>query len=180
MPDTSPIYQKSDKGTQAIATRDHSLGPKLRSLLIMVDGKRSQDELGKLASVLGDTTQLLAQLLQQGLIEPAAARAAAASPSSAPPSAATTAATTAAPPAAASPSGEPAPGTLAEAKRFAVRRLTDALGPMGESLCLRIEATRNAQEFLQQIAKAENILRDFGGAKVADAFALEMQARRPA
>ena len=35
------IYHKTPKGTEAIANRQSGLAPRLRSLLIMVDGKRS-------------------------------------------------------------------------------------------------------------------------------------------
>ena len=166
MPHTSAVYQKSAKGAQAIATRDHALPPKLRSMLILVDGKRGFDELAKLSTMLGDTAQLLTQLLEQGYIEPNHSAAA---------------------PAPAAPQApiQPAPAAvrtvpLAEAQRFAVRRLTDILGPTGEDLCMRIEATRNAHDFLQAVKSAERVLRDFNGNEVADRFAQEMQAHRPA
>jgi hypothetical protein len=71
------VFQKSEKGSQAIAKRDHALAPKLRSMLILVDGKRSMEELAKLSVALGDTQQLLAQPLEQGYIEDAAAQLAA-------------------------------------------------------------------------------------------------------
>ena len=51
---THAIYQKSGKGAQAISTRQHGLTPKQRSMLILVDGKRSFEELAKLAAMLGE------------------------------------------------------------------------------------------------------------------------------
>jgi hypothetical protein len=156
---TPAIYQKSAKGAQAIATRDHALPPKMRSMLILVDGKRSVDELAKLGGMLGDPLQLLAQLLEQGFIEAGAAAA----------------------PATSTPAPAPSRPTvpLAEAKRFAVRRLTDLLGPTAEHMCLRIEATRNAQDFMQAMKGAEKVLRDFGGDELANRFAQDIDAHRP-
>ena len=152
------IYRKSAKGTEAITNRQHGLTPKLRSTLILVDGKRRFEEIARLSAMLGDTEQLLAQLLSDGFIEEAAAAAPAATPAAAAP--------------------QPA-SSLPEAQRFAVRRLTDILGPTAEELCLRIESARNAQEFLSTIARAENFVREFRGQDAAAAFAAEMHSHRP-
>lgn len=168
----STVFQKSGKGTQALATRDTALTPKLRSMLILVDGKRTVEELSKLAAMLGEPEQLLAQLLQLEMVQPCASASAPAplTASSAPAPLAT--------------SSAPAPlagaVTLPEAQRFAVRRLTDLLGPTAEEMCLRIEHTRNAADFAAAIKKAEAVLRDFKGAEAAAAFAREMLAHRPA
>ena len=61
------IYHKTPKGAEAIANRQSGLAPRLRSLLIMVDGKRSSADLGALT---GECETLLDQLAQDGLIEP--------------------------------------------------------------------------------------------------------------
>lgn len=63
------IYRKSDKGTEAIATRGHGVGGKLRMLLILVDGKKSVEELTRLAAGMGESAQLLKQLEVDGFIE---------------------------------------------------------------------------------------------------------------
>lgn len=162
MTQTNAIFQKSAKGTQAIAARDQALTPKLRSLLILVDGKRPVDELAKLSSALGDPRELLGLLAQQGFIEEV--------PNTAP------AALTSAP----APLAPARRTTLQEAQRFAVRRLTDIMGPMSETLCLRIEATRNPQDFMQAVRTAEKVLRDFGGNEMAANFMQDIQAHQPA
>lgn len=164
------VYQKSGKGSQALATRDPALTPKLRSMLILVDGKRTVEELAKLAAMLGDPEELLAQLVQLEMVQPCASAPAPLAASSAPA------------PLAASSAPAPLAGavTLPEAQRFAVRRLTDLLGPTAEELCLRIEHTRNAVDFAAAIKKAEAVLRDFKGAEAAATFAREMLAHRPA
>lgn len=162
------IYQKSPKGVQSIATRDHAVTPKLRTLLILVDGKRRCDELAKLTPA-DDAEQLLHQLLQMGMIEEGAVAPAAA--------AASIAAASAGPGPASRPAGTV---SLSEAQRFAVRRLTDLLGPTAEDLCLRIEGARNATDFTAAIRSAEKILQEFKGAEPAASFAREMQSHRPA
>jgi hypothetical protein len=152
------VYQKTAKGSDAIANRQSGPSPRLRSMLILVDGKRGYDELSRLSQAFGHAEQLLAQLLDQGLIESAAANA---------------------PPATAAPS--PAAGIpLRDAQRFAVRRLVSILGPAAEPLCLRIEATRSAQDFLSAITRAEGMIRETRGSNTASAFAAEMQDHRPA
>lgn len=158
------IYHKSAKGSEAIANRSRDLLPKLRSMLILVDGKRGFDELAKLSAMLGDTEQLLTQLEADGFIEPVAA-----------PIAGSTA------PAAAAAAQAPAAQavTLKEAQRFAVRLLTDIMGPNAEELCLRIEAAHNVAEFNAAIARAEGLLRQFHGAAVVAGFAAEIKAHRP-
>lgn len=155
------VYHKSAKGTEAIATRQHGLGPKLRSMLIMVDGKRGFEELVRLSNSPGDALELLGQLLEQGFIEPTAA--------AAPPVTAPAPLTPAA-----------APISLAEAQRFVSRRLTDLLGPNAEELCLKIEAARNVKDFQAAVARAEGILRQYKSAQTAAEFAADVQARMPA
>lgn len=151
------VYQKSTKGTQAIATRERGLSPKLRSLLILIDGKRGFDELVRLSQSFGDTGHLMAHLLVEGFIEAGAVagRAAQAAP-----------ATTAV--------------SLQDARRHAVRRLTDMLGPNAEELCLRIEAARDAHDFRLAIKGAEGMVRQFRGAEAARDFGKAIQNRMPA
>jgi hypothetical protein len=168
------VYQKTSKGSEAIATRQHGLSPKVRSLLILVDGKRNVDDLRKLSGVNGDAEQFLGELLESGCIARAttaaapAARAPAAVAAAIPKPVATTAA------AAASTAA-----TLAEARRQAVRKLTDLLGPLADEACMRLEASRNTDEFLAALARAEDMLRQVRGAAAAAAFVAHMAAYRP-
>lgn len=161
---SNATYHKSAKGTEAIATRQHGLSPKLRSMLIMVDGKRSFDELAKVASALGDPAQLMSELEAGGFIEQV--------------SGAITNATTRTDTSAAAPPVPPAI-SLPDAKRLAVRKLTDAMGPMAEDLCLRIEAARTTPEYLAAITRAESFLRQTRGNAIASAFAAETAGQSP-
>ena len=160
------IYHKSAKGAEAIATRQHGLSPKLRSMLIMIDGKRSFEELVQVSQMLGNTEELLGQLLDQGFIEPGAN--AAPAPSHA-----------ASAPAALAPAAGPAL-TLAEAQRYVSHRLTDLLGPNADELCLRIEGAKNLHDFQVAVARAEGMLRQFKSADVAAAFSAEVHSHMPA
>ncbi len=55
-----PVYKKTTKGQEAIATRAHGLVGRPRSLLILVDGQRPQSALAALAGGFGDVAQMLA------------------------------------------------------------------------------------------------------------------------
>ena len=61
------IYRKTAKGQSEIETRALKLAPRFRSLLILVDGRRSDRELTTLLPQAGD--EALAALAQAGLIE---------------------------------------------------------------------------------------------------------------
>ena len=149
------VHRKSAKGIEAIASRQHGLGPKLRSMLILIDGKRTFDELGRLSSAFGDAQELLKQLRVDGFIEEVAVEAA--------------------------PKATPAPTrNLPQAQRFAVHRLTNTLGPMSEQLCMRIESSRTWEEFRTAIAHAEEIVRGIKGAQLATTITAEILAHRPA
>lgn len=158
-------YRKSTLGSEAIAKRQPGLGPKQRSMLILIDGKRGFDELSRLSAMLGDTGQLMQELESAGLIEPVSQTV----------PAATGGASTA-------PVGPVATATLPlpEAKRFAVRLLTDALGPMAEDLCIAIEGTRNGADFMNAVNRAEGLLRQVKGTEAARQFIAAVAAHRPA
>ena len=163
--DKGSIYRKSKKGTEAMASRDRNLQPRLRSLLILVDGKRSVDELARMAPA--GFEESLDQLVQLGLIE----RAEAAAPAQAQRE------ITAPAPLASNPAAPAV--SLAEAQRFAVRRLSDMLGPASDDICMRIERTRNAGEFRAVLQKAEQLIDSNLGSARAQEFAHEMESHRP-
>jgi len=86
------IYDKTAKGREEIATRCYHLAPRLRTLLVMVDGRRAEDELLRNVAGLGLTETSMSELVDQGYIrlttsygtmvepEPAAAEPVAAAP----------------------------------------------------------------------------------------------------
>lgn len=178
------VYRKSAHGAEALAKRDPALSLRLRSLLILVDGKRPVEELAKLSPTGAETEQLMSQLDDLGMIEPASAAAPTTQPTPAEAAPVATAGATEAPQSA-PPPPTPAPAQvrtvpLAEARRAASRRLTDLVGPAGEDLCLRIEGARTPQDLLAILKKAEMMVRSARGAEAAVEFQRHLDANRPA
>jgi hypothetical protein len=62
------IFDKSDKGREEIATRKYHLAPRLRTLLVLMDGKHSIADLLQKVSGLGLNTQSAEELLENGYI----------------------------------------------------------------------------------------------------------------
>lgn len=67
------VYAKTGAGRDEIETRARKLSPVLRSLLLVVDGRRDGGALSRLAAGLHAPHDAMEQLLAQGLIEPAGA-----------------------------------------------------------------------------------------------------------
>jgi hypothetical protein len=63
------ILTKTDKGAEEIATRKHKLDPKLRTLLIMVNGAATAAQLAQKFAGIGDIQPLLAQLEKEGYVK---------------------------------------------------------------------------------------------------------------
>jgi len=159
------IYRKTPKGAEAMASRQSGLAPRLRSLLIMVDGKRGHAELAAMAAALGSGEQLL-QLETEGLIEPTVAdekTVPASLESSAPPPAPVSAAERAA--------------RLAKARSFASHLLENTLGPVAEPLCIKIEAARDLADFVAAVNRAREIVREIRGNGEADRFIAQVEAQ---
>ncbi|WP_151634838.1 hypothetical protein [Noviherbaspirillum aerium] len=66
------VFDKTEKGREEIATRKYHLSPRIRSLLVMIDGKQTADELLKKVAGLGVNEQAMTELLQEGFIQEAA------------------------------------------------------------------------------------------------------------
>lgn len=156
------VYRKTAKGLNEIETRAHRLVPRLRSALIVVDGRRSDEELAKL--VLQDPAGTLQALLEGGFIE---AIGSVTTPSER--AAAATAAANAA--AAAAPQPAPAPPRPApsfeQTRRDAVRQLTDLVGPVAEALAIRIEKARNPEELRPLLVVAMQVIANTRGRQAA-------------
>lgn len=97
------VFDKTDKGREEIATRRYQLAAKVRSILLLVDGKQSAEALLQKYAGIGVSGQTLQDLIDGGFISARAetpAAAASAAPQAAPPAplASTAAAATATPP----------------------------------------------------------------------------------
>lgn len=64
---TTSIFDKTDKGREEISTRKYQLASRLRTLLLLVDGKSSAHDL--LQKVTGISEQNIADLLKDGFIQ---------------------------------------------------------------------------------------------------------------
>ncbi|WP_088278850.1 hypothetical protein [Ideonella sp. A 288] len=140
------IYRKTDKGRSEIETRANRLEPRLRSTLILVDGRHSDEQL---AGMVSRFDGVLERLAGEGYIEPVA-------PAPPPPR----------------PIAEgPRPGgSVAERRRAAVRILTDAVGPAGEDLAMRIERAEDEMTLRPLLVMARDSIRNVRGADAAASF----------
>lgn len=65
------IFDKTDKGREEIVTRKHHLALRLRTLLVLMDGKHSVEDLLQKVSGLGLNQQSIDELLENGFIHAA-------------------------------------------------------------------------------------------------------------
>jgi hypothetical protein len=63
------IYEKTSEGMLAFQQKQSQLNPKLRSTLIMIDGKKSSVELLAVLTAIGATQEHLDELISLGLIK---------------------------------------------------------------------------------------------------------------
>jgi len=147
------IYRKTALGTAEISSRKLKLGPRVRTMLILIDGAQPEFMLREEAAKVGAPPEFLDELLRLRLVEKVGRAAAAA-------------------PAAAVAPGAPAPAKPAEsggeferfraAKDFMNVTIVDALGIKSFFFTLKLEraGTREdlrqlAQPYREAIAKAE-------------------------
>lgn len=151
------IYRKTAKGQLEIETRALKLAPRFRSLLILIDGRRSDDELALLMPQLG--TGGIEALAQGGLIE-----------------AIGLVADAAAAPAARTPAPPARSPNLESRRKEAVRALLDLVGPGGETTALKLERAKDDAELAALIGAAEDLIARMRGRSVAESFAQRVRA----
>jgi hypothetical protein len=150
------VYRKTEKGLAEIETRAHHLAPRLRSALIMVDGKRNDDDLRKLIQT--EPEAALKSLLDDGYIE--AISITPARPATPAPQA----------PAAAAQAAAAGQRALDDVRRKAIRMLTEAVGPVAEAVSIRMEKAHTWEDLRHSLEIAREILRNTRGNAVADEF----------
>lgn len=176
------VFTKTDQGREALTSRPAGLGPRLRSLLIMVDGKRTVGELDKLLGADGAAAPLLEQLAEQGWVQGQVSAAPVATP------AATPAASVPVQPAAVMPT-DAAPQSVpptavealpfTEARRLVVRFINDQLGPMGETLAIRVESCKTPADLQAALPRIRDGLRNFKNSATVQQFDQELVSRLP-
>lgn len=141
--DLASVLRKTAAGIDAIKLRERAVTPKMRMLLIMVDGVKTGAELLKLVPNADEARQLLAELLSGGYAEQIQA-----SKSVATASVATT-------PKPASPAAD---DTLKASIRRATRLLEDLLGPSSVDLCLQLERCTSHAQFTAKVTELSRIV----------------------
>ena len=136
------IFDKTDKGREEIATRKHHLAPRLRSLLVLVDGKHRTEDLLRKVAGLGLTEQALTELRENAFIEATDAL---------PVAAAATTATAPAEPVETSAQSE-AGDSLGESQfqtlyNFFTETIRSTLGLRGYALQLKVERCTSIDDF---------------------------------
>ena len=159
------IFRKTSKGVAEIETRANRLPPRVRSTLILVDGKRDSEDLKSLVSQKAE--EALQTLVDQGFIE-AVGETMRVAPPLAPPVAAA--------PAAAYAVATPDFETL---RRNAVRALNDALGPAAASLAIRMERARSMVDLQPLLGQATQLVAGARGQAAAEAFAARFPSAAP-
>lgn len=152
------VYRKTAKGQSEIETRAFRLLPRLRQALILVDGRRSDDELAQM--IFAEPRATLQSLLADGFIEVAAV---AAAPAHRPERASE--------PAPDAPRKAAPAGAMSDAlRREAVRYLNDQLGPAAETIAMKLERAKSTTELRPLLISAAQLLGAFRGAAAAQAF----------
>lgn len=146
------VYGKTSKGQEEIDTRAHRLPPRLRSLLIMVDGKKTDEAL---QAMLPQAAEGLAALLEQGFVQVLVSVVA---PPAAPP------------PAAPQPPPVSPAMNLEAIKRAASHDITEALGMEGDLISIRIERAKSLAELEPLLVSACNAMANAGRRPQAEAF----------
>jgi hypothetical protein len=123
----STVFDKTEKGREEISTRKYQLPPRLRTLLVMIDGKQDAEDLLHKVGSLGIGEENITELLDNGFIK--------AMPSSAPIEAV-------APVAQASVVTSEPP-----ADQFYTETIKSAIGLRGYALQLKVEKASSIADF---------------------------------
>jgi hypothetical protein len=141
-------FIKTEKGQEEIRNRTYRLQPRLRSLLVLVDGTRPAGELVQAANGFGGGPEFLESLLKEGFIAEAlnGKHAPAMRPGTAP-AAAPRPAAPAAPPAAPAPAAAEHPDRVYAAKAAMRRYIKVAAGMLeGRALNKLVDEVRTAAD----------------------------------
>jgi hypothetical protein len=137
------VLQKTGKGAEEIATRKYKLEQKLRTILIVVNGKATGAELAQKFEAIGDVRPMIEQLLAGGFIQEAPGSAAAA----------------------------PGGAEFKEARTELSHALTDAMGPAGDAITLQLEECKNLEQLRAFVESRRGSLEGALGVRAAKFFA---------
>jgi hypothetical protein len=156
--DTSIIFERTASGNEKFQAGARELSNEQRMALIMVDGKRSAQDIVKTLAAIGNGYGLLSQLVDLGVISPKPIASAKVMPM--------------ATRASSQNNADP------QIRQYAVKTIGDALGAMGDKLCLKIERTKTSEELMPLIETARMILMEYVGEARASAFEAHVEYLR--
>ena len=170
----STLYRRTAKGQAEFSQRSRELLPRLRSTLILVDGKRDVQAISSvLLQAPEQTLAALTALQAQGFVEAVASsvQAAAAQAVQPAPQPITR-------PAPLAPAATPAPTgfDFKTLQRAAVQALNQALGPAGETLAIRMERTSTLDELRPLLNTASQLISTARGPAAAASFVAKLQS----
>ncbi|TXF10425.1 hypothetical protein [Pelomicrobium methylotrophicum] len=157
-PDT--VFAKTDKGRTEVATRQAGLDAKTRMLLIMLDGQTPLGQLAQKLTRLGDLGPCLEELLALELIAPVDGVHQGARPRAAPVA-----------------GKAPPDDKLEAARREALRRLHELLGPDADLFAPGLEAAGSVAGLLEQVQRVADVVRSVAGKGKAEEYVSQVRQR---
>jgi hypothetical protein len=150
-------YNKTDKGREEIAARTYGLQSRMRTLLVMIDGRHPMEELLPKVMGLGLDASAVAELLAQGFIEEGEA----------PP-----------PPQAAPvvPTEQELAAQYQQARDFYARTIEPTLGLRGQVLQTKLEAAQTLEDLKAMRITFFEMVNRIRGRPVALALKKELDA----
>jgi hypothetical protein len=146
--DKTDLFIRTAKGDQEVATQANKLPIKHRSVLIMIDGKNSEETLQKKLSGMFDGKAILNDLESHGFIMRQAGAGASTLKAL-----------------------EPSLNALnSEAKKYMIDTIYQVLGPEGDSMVSRIEKCKNNKDLSGLIAMCRDTMSGLGKKKRAEEF----------
>ena len=162
--DETIVFEKTERGQREIAQPGGELQPRLRRILIMIDGLKPIGDLAPLTRP-GEIEVIVEALLRGGYIiasggEPAANQAQ---------------------PVGNAPETTPAigPTNFEDIRQRATRAVQDMLGPTGDPLAIEIERCKAPEQLRALLAKAQKIVGQFLGPARAEEFKRKTAAPKP-
>ena len=171
--DKNTIYHKSLKGAEELSSRTYKLPARERSVLIMVDGKSTAQEVIDKARHFGEAEHFFQTLIENGFIEAPAA----AVPVPGPAPVATPIPAPQAP--APASTQELAVRSMSSAIDYACLFLAKVVGPDADMMTGKIESCKTADELRAVVEKYREIVRSVAGSRRAEEFVGGVSVRLP-
>ena len=171
--DGTLVYSKTPRGIAEISLRSAQLPVATRRVLIMIDGRRTVDDLSVVVKP-GEIEGVIARLEGGGLIQPVALHGSLDVPTINGRDTESRLSSVLSGP---STLDERNPITLEEVKRRAVRGLNDRLGTEAASLALRLENCRTVEEFRYCVREAERAILIALGSAAAQEYLKALRRR---